>query len=202
MKSKLKKIQREENILLLLSKLDYLTTKQIQKLINLKSNPNTRRILRNMEEYLQTMNIDGRTKVYYLSKKGRERIGCETIRKKTMQIDHFIMRNDAYIYFKRPVSWKNEPKIHVPKVLTIFPDAMFQQYKKHFFLEIDNKQSMKENIEKVKKYKTLHELGVFQEKYKTFPTIIWVTTSKIRKKRLEKIMEGLEANVLLIDDIK
>jgi hypothetical protein len=194
----LRKNKRQESILLSLDKLDYLTREQLQRLHRLKSTHNTNRILRDMGEFLHFMSY-GKSRAYYLSQKGRERVGSEKKRIKTMQIEHYIMRNEAYFYFECPSSWKNEPEI--PQPVKMFPDASFEKNKHTYLVEIDNKQNMVENAEKARKYKQLKEHGV-TGRDGVFPTIVWVTLNDIRKKRIQKLCDGLECKILTYEEIK
>jgi hypothetical protein len=198
MKNQTLKEIRQERILLSLDKLDYLTRDQIQRLHELKSTRNTNRILNDMKEYLNYMPFL-LSRAYYLSKQGRDRIGSTKQRSKTMQIDHYIMRNETYLYFDKPSTWRNEPEI--PKPVRMFPDATFEKNRHIYLIEIDNKQNMTENIEKIKKYKKLKEYGISGKDGK-FPTLIWITSNDVRKKRIMKLCEGLEAQVFTYEEIK
>lgn len=198
--NKFKKIKREEKILLLLNKLDYLTRDQLQKLVDMGNVNNANRVLRQMKDYINYQYVE-QSRAYYLSKEGRERIGSELKRKKTMQIDHYIMRNDAYIYFGKPTKWTNEPNIHVENIVNFYADSMFFLDDKIYFLEVDNKQSMRNNIQKIKKYKKLDEINYIMKKYDCELIIIYLTTSKIRKERLGSLLEGLKHEILLVEDI-
>ncbi|MEN2468221.1 replication-relaxation family protein, partial [Ornithinibacillus sp. JPR2-1] len=100
---------RQEQILLSLKKLDYLTAKQLNKIHDLKSDRNARRILQQMSSYLSSF-YDGQ-KIYYLSKEGREKINCNIIRTKITTAKHYLMRNDLYIHLKQPANWRNEVKM-------------------------------------------------------------------------------------------
>jgi hypothetical protein len=198
--NKLRKEQRQEQILLSLDRLDYLTREQLQRLHSLKSVHNANRVLRDMSPYLHHMPFY-QTRAYYLSKEGRQRVGGQKKRTKTMQIEHYIMRNEAYFYFGSPITWKNEPEIVIPKKVKMQPDAQFTKSKHTYFLEVDNKQSMTENIEKIKKYRDLKDFGAIGEDGK-FPTLVWITTNDVRKKRLQKLCDGLEIMVLTYEEIK
>ncbi len=181
--------------------LDYLSRSQIQRLHDLKGDRNARRVLNNMREYLSCFRSDTGEYVYYLSKPGRERIGCETVRKKTAQVNHYLMRNDMYIHLK-PEDWKNEVKISVPNIVTVIPDAYYRYEMRRHFLEVDHLQSMLKNRKKIERYKKLKATGAMQEKLRYFPRLIWVTTTEHRRKQLIEWCEGLDCQVYLWDEIR
>jgi hypothetical protein len=184
--------EREEQILLSLKKLDYLTTSQIRRLHNLKGARNARKVLERLEPYL--CHFREGENVYYLSRAGRDRVEASKVRKKTLQAIHYIMRNEAYIHFGRPHTWKNEVKVSDSNV-TIKADAMFTIDKKLHFVEVDHLQKMGENRLKVGKYHKLKESG---HAFK----LIWITTTEYRKKQLTKLCEGLEVMIHTIADIR
>ncbi|MFJ5624773.1 replication-relaxation family protein [Peribacillus loiseleuriae] len=113
------KQQRQEDILLSLKKFDYLTRSQIQIIHDLKGDRNANRVLNDMAEYLGTFRHEGNI-VYYLNKNGRERIQHDVIRKKTPNIQHFLVRNQLWMHLKRPHSWQNEAKIKVGDTFPLF----------------------------------------------------------------------------------
>lgn len=192
----LEKEKRQEQILLSMKKCDYLSREQVEKLHNLGKSRNAHRVLNDMSEYLSTFTHE-RKNIYYLNKEGRERVGASKIRKKTPMINHYLMRNDLYIFLGKPFTWKNEMKISVPKTkVSIVADAQFKIDKTHdYFIEVDYKQSMKKNESKIKRYAQLHE-------YNPSFMLIWVTTTHYRKIKLQDLCEGLNAQVYLWDDIK
>ncbi len=137
--------------------------------------------------------------IYYLNHKGRDRVASDKVRKKTSTVNHYLMRNDLYIYLNCPSTWKNEIRIisKGKEKITVVTDSMFQT--DHYNLvEIDHTQTMKKNRTKVKKYRRLIERNVF----KGMPTLYWVTTTDNRKKQLEELCEGLDCKVFLQQDLK
>jgi hypothetical protein len=172
----------------------------LQKIHNLGGERNARRILSEMEPFLCHFR-DGE-KIYYLSKEGRQRIGCTKVRKKTLEARHYLMRNDLYIHFNQPAYWKNEMKIGVKDVVTIITDALFKLNNRYHFVEVDHTQKMSNNEAKVQRYKQLKNTGVFQEQYGHFPQLVWTTTTDYRRKRLEGLCEGLDAKVFTVEDFK
>lgn len=180
-----------EEILLSLSKLDYLSRSQIQRLHRLGTDRNARRVLADMSEFLQVFRLH--ENIYYLSKEGRDRVNCNNIRKKTAHVEHFLMRNDLYIHLGRPATWKNEARIKKSNGETLLvADAAFKRGMTHCFVEIDNTQKMSKNRSKIKRYKELD--GMFK--------LIWLTTTEYRRKQLTEFCNGLDAQVMIINDIK
>jgi hypothetical protein len=154
-----------------------------------------------MHEYVSSFYSESGVKIYHLNKLGRERIGCEIIRHKTNQVNHYLMRNDYYI-FRKPYEWKNEIKISVENEVTVIPDAYFRHDKSLHFLEVDHIQKMIKNHEKIEKYKKLKEIEVFQKKYNQFPKLVWVTLTENRKKQLLEWCKDLDVTVYVWYEIK
>jgi hypothetical protein len=197
--AKQKSLERQEQILMSFKKLDYLTRKQIQKLHDLKSDRNARRIIQQMEPYLSYF-YDGQ-KIYYLNKEGREKVNCDVVRSKITTANHYLMRNDLYIHCGQPESWVNEIKFvsgEGKKQITVVPDARFIKDKKYHIVEVDNTQKMKKNKVKIDKYRRLIERNSF----KGMPKLIWVTTTEYRRKALLELCEGLDVEVYLSTDFK
>jgi hypothetical protein len=192
MERNLKQQQREELILLSLKKLDYLSRSQIQKMHRLGSDRNARKVLQQMEPYLCYLR-EGE-KVYYLNKEGRERVQCKKICKKNVQVQHYLMRNEAYIAFGQPSTWKNEVKFGLKDVAVIIADAVFQKDGIYHAVEIDHTQKMTKNNAKIEKYRRLMKETQFK--------LIWVTTTEYRRKQLVKLCEGMDVQVYTIKDFK
>jgi hypothetical protein len=192
---------RDEQILLVLKKFDFLTRDQLNIKCKLGSIRNTNRILYELSDYLQTVR-DGYQSIYYLSKDGREYVECEKIRKKGGHVAHTIMRNQLWIHLGCPFMWKNEIEVSDGKTKLIV-DAMYQHGIHQHFLEVDNTQSMKENKLKIERYKQLYKNGLIAEKLKLFPVIVWVTTTDFRRKQLQEACRELPiVKVYTITDIK
>jgi hypothetical protein len=196
------KMLREERILSSLKALDYLSRSQLQRLHGLGGDRNARRLLSNMKPYISCFRAENGENVFYLNKLGRERVGSEIVRQKTTQASHYIMRNDAYIYYVGSEDWKNEVKFSVESIATIIPDAYFRYNQRRHFIEIDHLQQMFKNRDKIERYKKLYETGVFQEKIKYFPRLVWVTLTESRRKQLVEWCGGLDTVVHLWDEIK
>ena len=170
-----------------------MTRSQIQTIHNLKSDRNANRVLQSMDEYLSSFR-NGLEKVYYLNKKGRERVGATVVRKRTANVNHFLLRNQLYIFLGYPRTWKNEQRIKLGDT-SIVCDAIFQMENIRCFVEVDCSQSMEKNKRKIEKYRT------FQKKGQKF-NLIWVTELKSRKPKLERLCDGLSVAVHSADEIR
>ncbi|MFS0878252.1 replication-relaxation family protein [Solibacillus isronensis] len=190
--------QRNEQILLLLKKFDFLTRDQLAAYFKLGKICNTNRVLRNLSDYLTCVR-DGYQSIYYLNKNGREYVDCEKVRKKGGHVQHVVMRNEIWLHFKCPKDWRNEVKISDEKT-SVVADAVFTRNGFYHFLEVDNLQSMKENRAKINRYKELSDSLVKQFGY--FPTLVWLTTTEHRRKQLESACNGLNFKVFTIKDIQ
>jgi hypothetical protein len=197
----MRNLEREEQILLSLKRLDYLSRSQLQKLHQLGGERNARRVMASLSEYLHSFRGDNGESIYYLNKAGRERVGAEKVRAKLADANHYLMRSDAYLFFKAS-DWKNEMKFTIPGTVQVIPDAYFLLNMRRYFLEIDNLQSLSKNKEKLEKYRKLKASNLLQERLRYFPTLIWVTLTETRKKHLENWSEGLESKIYLWKEIK
>ena len=189
--------RRNEQILLLLKKFDFFTRDQLSFYFKLGTVRNANYVLRSLSDYLKIIR-EGYQSIYYLSREGREYVDCEKIRKKGGHVQHFIMRNQYWLFYGCPSDWKNEVKISNEKT-SVIADAVFTLNGFYHFLEVDNLQSMKENRAKINRYKDLLESLLKQFGY--YPTLVWVTTTEHRRKQLEKACEGLKVKVYTLDDI-
>ncbi|EIT85890.1 phage protein [Fictibacillus macauensis ZFHKF-1] len=189
---------RHEMILSCLNKRGYLTREQLRILNDLKSKRNANRILQLLKPYISSFR-EGNDVIYYLSKEGREQIGSEIVRKKTPQAYHHVMRNWFYIFASQPQQWQNEMKVG-GKVIA---DAIFKKGGKWHLLEVDNQNAMSANKVKIAKYKALYESGAFQnhKDYGYFPTLLWVTRSEARQKKLLELCKDIPCNAFCLEDI-
>ncbi|MED3623285.1 replication-relaxation family protein [Neobacillus thermocopriae] len=192
--------ERQERILLSLKKLDYLNRDQINKIHRLGTIRNTNRILKQLSPYLSSYREDYST-IYYLNNKGREYVNSEKIRKKTKFVNHVLMRNDFYIYAGFPREWKNEVELSLGDI-KIICDAWFRVNGKYYALEVDLDQTMKENRNKIEKYRKLLSNNAIKESLGHLPTLIWFTTTEFRKKKLIDLCKGLPHAVYTTNDIK
>lgn len=171
-----------------------MTRSQLQVIHNLKGDRNANRILNDMSQYLCSFR-HGLEKVYYLSKEGRDRIKCDVIRKKTPQIQHYLIRNQLWIYLKCPSSWQNEIKINTGDV-SIICDAKYELNGVPVFVEVDISQPMNVNQRKIQKYKQVKSL-TNQQFY-----LAWVTEIESRRAKLNELCEGLSGRVFTFNEIK
>jgi hypothetical protein len=147
-----------------------------------------------MAEYLNVFK-HGFENVYCLNKKGRERVEATVTRKKTPNIQHFLLRNQLWIAFGYPTTWENEIKITV-KDINIVCDAKFLLNKRDIVVEVDISQPMSKNRAKMEKYKQIKELTGNDF------SLIWVTELESRKPKLQKLMEGFPGSVYTLKEIK
>lgn len=177
-----------------LKKFDYLTRSQIQQIHNLQGDRNANRFLNDMEEYLSTF-LHGKEKVYYLNKLGRERVGAEIVRKKTPNIQHFLLRNQLWIALGRPHSWENEIKIIVNDI-SIVCDAKYLLDKTDIIIEVDISQPMIKNKAKIERYRRIKEMT--GNDFRVF----WVTELESRRPKLNELMKGLPGRVFTMNEIR
>lgn len=189
------------SILMTISKLEILTRSQIQVLHNTKSVRNTNRIMQSLKEYTNSIRLN--ENAYYLNKKGAALTGTNNYFRIGVndQLQHKLMRNDAYIYFK-PQGWKSEREFKKPVAIT--PDAYFLSNGKYKFLEVDNTQKWNENFKKMEKYKQLQESEVFQKQLGYFPVVVWIVRFESRKDKLLQLVKCLKipCEIYLHDEIK
>lgn len=187
-----KKEMREEQILLSLDELTYATREQLQIVNQLGGDRNAHRILYRMEKDKLISSIRREKKIYFLSNKGKNLIGSTQGELKKSQIQHTLMRNDLYIHLGIPKSWQKEAKLIINDEVIIISDARFKMNGKYYFVEVDNKQTMKVNEEKIQKYKEVFRM-IYKE-YGYHPQLIWYTLSDIRKQQLIKLCQKYAVN--------
>lgn len=185
-----RRLEREEQILLSLKKLDYLTRSQIQIIHGLGKDRNATRVLKNMEEYVNRFR-DGEN-IYYLSAEGRKRVGATKARRKSEEAHYIIKRNYVYIHYGCPESWESEVKIG-----GVIADATFTANDRLYIVDVDRPVQMS-NLEKTKEYKEMVNNGEFDKP----PMFIWVTITDYKKEQLEEALQGLDHVVYLLDDLK
>ncbi|MCI1574750.1 MAG: replication-relaxation family protein [Weizmannia coagulans] len=194
----LRKQQRMEQILLSLDKLGFATRHQLQQIHNLGTGRNALEVLKRMGDYLHVKRHAPRNNVnvYYLNQKGRDLIGSEKERKYTLEIEHFLMRNDMYIHYGCPDDFQIERDVAFQSGLTqkiIRPDARFTKDGVIHFLEVDRTQNMTANKKKIATYAELSPLIAIQ--YKKCPIIIFYTSIAARKDTIEKLCRAAKLNV-------
>ncbi len=173
-------------ILTTLSNLEIMTRSQIQTLHQTKSTRNTNFIMQSLKDYTNSIRLQ--ENAYYLNKKGATLVGAKKQFRVNNQVQHKLMRNDAYIYFK-PTGWKSEREFLKPVAIT--PDAYFYSGSTYKFLEVDNVQKWYTNVKKMEKYKAFKESGVFQKQLGYFPTIVWVVRFEVRKEKLKSLAKEM-----------
>lgn len=192
---------RQEQILLVLRKFDFMTRDQLRKYCRLGTIRNANRILLGLSEYLMSVR-DGYQSIYYLSREGRAYVECDKIRKKGGHVVHTVMRNEFWLYNGCPFEWQNEIKVTDGKT-TIVVDAMYEKGKLQHLLEVDHTKSMKENRLKIDKYISLYNNGLIAESLGHFPTVVWLTTTELRRKQLREACDLLPGvKVFTMGDIK
>lgn len=118
--------ERQEKILLSLRKQDYLNRDQLTRIHRLGSVRNANRVLKDLSLYLSSFREDSNSTVYFLNKEGREYVGSEKIKRKTKFVNHYLMRNDFYIYIGYPHEWENELKIS-DGTYTVISDSYYKK---------------------------------------------------------------------------
>ncbi len=162
------------------------------------------RILQNMSKYLNSTRLH--ENIYYLNKKGHDYIGSSKKQASVKQLEHKLMRNDMYMYYDFPETWQTEHKIQWKdrnrKGHTLISDAFFYQDKSYFFVEVDHKQSMSKNMEKIDLYS--HLFPVLEKEYGVDCALLFYTTTEIRKQRLMKYCEekGVVCGVFTKEDMQ
>lgn len=121
-------------------------------------------------------------------------MGSKKVRHKNQNVDHVLLRNQFYIYSGKPESWKNEIRVKVNDFI-IIPDAMYNDGAQDVFLEVDINQTMKENAEKIARYKRLRKLSG-----RSF-LVVFVTDIESRRRRLKSLCDGLSYKVFTANEI-
>jgi hypothetical protein len=142
--------------------------------------------------------------VYFLNQKGRELIGSLRERKYSLEVEHYLLRNDMYIHFGCPEDFKIEQEIVFKSGLTqrmIRPDAVFTLKGVYHLLEVDRTQNMTENKKKINLYAELSPLISLQ--YRHLPSLIFYTLTPTRKKSISARCKenGIHFNVIAKEDI-
>ena len=162
------------------------------------------------DELIQSFRLEA--KVYYLTKKGRDWIGSEKEVTKTLQVKHYLMRNDMYIFLGYPENFKvefeyrfkgtiNNDEILIKKEMMLRSDGYYIKGNTPHFLEVDNTQSMKENRKKIELYK---HLTTYLSSVNVTPIIVFYTSSDVRQKKLQDYCKelGVKAEIYTRKDIR
>lgn len=184
-----------------IDKLAVVKIKHLQKIHDLKSYRNACRVVKQLKPYINEF-FHNREKVIYLNKAGREFIGSTREVKKSMLINHQLLRNDVYLHFKCPLDWKMEfaTEIELATIPTlemkikglkpvskkkIISDAAFIRNGYLHFIEIDNTRDMSDNKKKIERYEEV--IPMIKD---NVPVLLFFTTTEDRKKKLETWCKG------------
>lgn len=193
--------ERQEKILLSLKKQDFLNRDQLMKIHRIESVRNANRILKELSPFLSSFREDIKPTIYYLNKEGRKYVNTEKIRRKNKFVNHYLMRNDFYIYMGYPYEWENEMKVS-DGTFEIICDSYFKKDEKYHFLEVDYTQKMSVNKKKIEQYKGLMREGKVTKQLGYFPKMVWITTTELRRKQLTALCKGLPYGIYTADDIR
>ena len=193
--------ERQEKILLSLKKQDFLNRDQLTKIHRLGSVRNANRVLKDLSPYLTSFREDSNPTVYCLNKEGREYVNTDKVRRKNKFVNHYLMRNDFYIYMGFPYEWENEMKVS-DGTYEVICDSYFKKDEKYHFLEVDFTQKMSVNKKKIEQYKGLMRGGKVSKQLGYFPKVIWLTTTELRRKQLTTLCKGLPYGVYTVNDIR
>lgn len=144
------------------------TIKHLRGIHDLKSYRNACFVLKKVEPYTH-QTFFNKEKVFYLNKDGRSLIGSEKEFKKNQNLEHTLLRNEAYLYLNCPLDWRNEVALeyaveqpvvagiivkgmNVSKKNKMVADAIYKRNGYTHIVEIDNKRDMKDNHKKIKSY--------------------------------------------------
>jgi hypothetical protein len=161
---------------------------------------NANRVLSDLSPWLSNFR-EGYESIYFLNKAGREYVGSEKVLRKTQFVNHVIMRNEFYLFAGRPTDWKVEIKVK-DGVNSVICDALFKANQRFHFLEVDSTQKMSENKVKAESYLAMKKAGTLENHFRYFPPLIWLTTTELRRKQLEKLCQELPCKVYTLGDIK
>lgn len=193
--------QREESILLLLKRFDFMTRDQLRRYFRIRTPRQTNRVLAALSDYTASIR-EGYQTIYYLNSLGRQYVDCAKVRKKGGHVMHTVMRNDLWLHYGCPGDWRSEIKVSDGKA-TVIVDAMFTQSLRYHFLEVDHTQTMAENRAKLKRYEALHDNGLLAKQLGHYPTVVWLTTTELRRQQLQDACKTLPiTKVFTLADIK
>lgn len=184
-----------------MKKQDFLDRNQLARIHRLGSVRNANRVLKELSPYLSSFREESYSTVYFLNKEGREYVNTDKVRRKNKFVNHYLMRNDFYIYMGYPHEWENEIKIG-DGTFTIVCDSYFKKDGKQHFLEVDATQKMNVNRKKIDQYKGLMKDGKIANHLGYFPKLLWLTTTELRRKQLTVLCKGLPYKIYTINDIR
>lgn len=179
---------RQELILMTLEKLHFASRQQIQHIHELGSDRNAQRVMKSLQLYT---NVIKRREgyVYYLNKKGRDYVGATEKVTKSGQVEHALLRNEIYILYSQPDTWKIEDPIEVNGKTFLIPDVKFKMDGTSYLVEVDRHQTMRNNKLKIDKYAEIK---------KHIPLLIWIIENEKRKPKLEEYLNQNGLNYYVV----
>lgn len=185
--------ERLESLLMTIDTLGMCKIKHLQQIHDLKSYRNACRVVKQLSPYIHET-FHNKEKVIYLNKDGRDLIGSRKEVKKNSLIEHTLLANEAYLYFRCPLDWKREYTLEEETKITglklgglqlakkkVIADAAFSKNGYLHLIEIDNIRDMADNRKKIEMYLSLlwpsQKLFIF-------------TTTEDRKRKFEGWMKG------------
>jgi hypothetical protein len=131
-------------------------------------------------------------------------IGVEDIHQWSVQIDHYLLRNDLYVYYGCPLDWATEVKLElkpsVGSTKILIADAVFTKDGACYFVEVDRTQSMVENKKKIEYYAQVAHL--VQSQYPSY-RLVFYTVTPTRRETLSNLCKekGLNFTVYTKEDL-
>ncbi|WP_019243626.1 hypothetical protein [Bacillus sp. AP8] len=202
-----------EQLLITIDHLGMATIKNLRGIHDLKSYRNACYVIKKIEPYVNTTFFN-KEKVFYLNKQGLSFIDSDKQQVKKSNLEHTLLRNEAYMYLNCPLDWKNECvleyEVMQPNNLGIVikgmnvvtkskmvADAVYKRNGYTHIVEIDNTRHMQDNHKKIKSY-----VDCF--KSLDTPRLEIFTTTLDRKRKFEKwLLEyKLRGEVKVFDEIK
>lgn len=185
--------ERLESLLVTIDTLGMCKIKHLQQIHDLKSYRNACRVVKQLSPYIHET-FHNKEKVIYLNKDGRDLIGSRKEVKKNSLIEHTLLANEAYLYFRCPLDWKREYTLEEETKITglqlgglklakkkVIADAAFSKNGYLHLIEIDNIRDMADNRKKIEMY-----LSLLRPSQKLFI----FTTTEDRKRKFEGWMKG------------
>lgn len=184
--------ERLESLLMTIDTLGMCKIKHLQQIHDLKSYRNACRVVKQLSSYIHET-FHNKEKVIYLNKDGRDLIGSRKEVKKNSLIEHTLLANEAYLYFRCPLDWKREYTLEEETKITglklgglqlakkkVIADAAFSKNGYLHLIEIDNIRDMADNRKKIEMY-----LSLLRPSQKLFI----FTTTEDRKRKFEEWMK-------------
>ncbi|HDR3902683.1 TPA: replication-relaxation family protein [Bacillus cereus] len=199
------KINRQMMILTSIRKLKFATRRHLMAIHDLGGIRNANRILKGLSSFVNST-VYKKEHVYYLNKKGRELFDDNEKVIPNSRLAHSLMRNEAWLYLFCPDDWQIEAPIRYKvndRKKTIISDVKFRDDDGILnAVEIDRKQTMNINAEKMNRY------GEFTVYYKKkyngkVPVIHFFTLTMHRQKTLEQfaVQQGVYAKVYVMPEL-